>query len=224
VHTHSISLPNPAPSDPLPVVEQWLDDARAGGWRNPNAMALATSDAGGRPAVRMVLLKRFAAREGYTVFFTHYGSRKAQELQNGHAAAVLYWAELGRQVRFEGVVVRSPAAESDAYFATRPLRSQLNAWSSEQSNVLTDPCELTMRAAHKAREYGWDADQLPPEGARPLPRPVFWGGYRLWLDALELWVEGADRFHERVRYTRALLPVDAHTFRGGDWTHRRLQP
>src|SRR3970282_2977600 len=102
-------------------------------------MGLATSDANGRPSVRMVLLKGFAVSDGYAVFFTHYGSRKAAELGNGHAAGVLYWEELGRQVRFEGIVVRSPAAESDAYFATRPPRSQLNAWSSEQSKVLTDP-------------------------------------------------------------------------------------
>jgi pyridoxamine 5'-phosphate oxidase len=207
----------------LPLVKQWLDAASALGRRNPNAMALATSDGDGYPSVRMVLLKGLAVSDGYGVFYTHYGSRKAAELQSGRAAAVLYWEELARQIRFEGTVVRSPTAESDEYFATRPWRSQLNAWSSEQSKPLRDPTDLTLRAAHKAREFGLGDDQTPPVGAR-LPRPEFWGGFRLWFDAVELWVEGADRFHERLRYTRALTPAGPFAFRGGAWAHQRLQP
>jgi pyridoxamine 5'-phosphate oxidase len=126
----------------------------------------------------------------------------------------MYWHELGRQVRFEGLVVRSPATESDAYFASRPLPSQINAWSSEQSRPLTDPAALEERAAQV----------LATKPGAMLPRPQFWGGFRLWLEALELWVEGENRFHERVRYERHLDARDAHNFEPGRWTWQRLQP
>jgi pyridoxamine 5'-phosphate oxidase len=115
----------------------------------------------------------------------------------------------------EGPVVRPPDAESDAYFATRPLASQVNAWSSEQSRPLREPAVLAERAAKIA------GDRAPDES---LPRPDFWGGFRLWLDAIELWVEGRDRFHERVRYERALDARDAYTFHTGRWNWQRLQP
>jgi pyridoxamine 5'-phosphate oxidase len=136
-------------------------------------------------------------------------------LSTGRAAAVLYWHELGRQVRFEGPVVRSPDAESDAYFASRPLPSQANAWSSEQSRPLLDAAALEERAAKIAATKPTD---------RGLPRPDFWGGFRLWLEAVELWVEGRDRFHERVRYQRRLDARDAYTFEPGGWSSQRLQP
>lgn len=204
----------PAPEDPVRAAAQWLGEAEALGRRNANAMALASVDGEGRPSVRMVLLKELAPL-GYAVFYTNYGSRKAGELlSTGQAAAVLYWHELGRQVRFEGRVVRSPDAESDAYFATRPLPSQINAWSSEQSRPLTDLAALEERAAEMAANAT----------EKGLPRPESWGGFRLWLDAVELWVEGLDRFHERVRYERALDAQDAHSFAVGRWSSRRLQP
>jgi len=194
---------------------QWLGEAEALGRRNANAMALATVDAAGRPSARMVLLKELAPL-GYAVFYTNYGSRKSAELlATSRAAGVLYWHELGRQVRFEGPVVRSPEAESDAYFATRPLASQINAWSSEQSRPLPDPAALEERAAKVASTK---------PAARGLARPDFWGGFRLWLESVELWVEGRDRFHERVRYERPLEARDANTFETGRWTWQRLQP
>jgi len=212
-------LPVQPPDDPLPTTARWLGEAEALGRRNANAIALASTDRAGRPSVRMVLLKELAPA-GYMVFYTNYGSRKAAELEaTDRAAAVLYWHELGRQIRFEGVIVRSPAAESDAYFATRPWRSQVNAWSSEQSRPLADPADLERRAAKLMAEYGGD-----PTTGKPLPRPEFWGGFRLWLDAVELWVEGKDRFHERVRYERRLDPKDAHSFDAGHWHWQRLQP
>jgi pyridoxamine 5'-phosphate oxidase len=217
------ALPPSLPEDPLPLALGWLADAAELTRRNTNAMALATRDERGRPSVRMVLLKELAP-EGYAVFYTNYGSRKAAELATGRAAAVLYWDELGRQLRFEGVVVRSPAEESDAYFATRPWRSQVNAWSSRQSQPLPDPAELTRRAAAKSAELGMAGDAHEPPAGRRLPRPEFWGGYRLWLDALELWVEGADRFHERWRYARALAAGADAAFRTGPWSRQRLQP
>jgi pyridoxamine 5'-phosphate oxidase len=208
-------LPTPAPRDPLPIVASWLAEVTASGRsRNPNALALATTDAAGRPSVRMVLLKELAAA-GYLVFYTNYGSRKASELEGtNRAAGMLYWEELGKQVRFEGRVVRSPAPESDTYFATRPLRSQLNAWASRQSQPLEEPVELERRAAEKSREAHGGA----------LERPSWWGGYRLWFEALELWAEGTNRFHERLRYTRELAPADAFSFSAGPWSSQRLQP
>jgi pyridoxamine 5'-phosphate oxidase len=219
----SQALPPSLPDDPLPLARGWLADAAKLTRRNTNAMALATRDERGRPSVRMVLLKELAP-EGYAVFYTNYGSRKAAELATGRAAAVLYWDDLGRQLRLEGAVVRSPAGESDAYFASRPWRSQVNAWSSRQSQPLPDPAELARRADEKSAELGvTSADREPPPG-RGLPRPAFWGGYRLWLDSLELWVEGADRFHERWRYERTLAAGPDAAFRAGPWSRQRLQP
>ena len=218
-----MTLPNPPPQDPLPTAIRWLEEASALARRNPNALALATTSADGRPAVRMVLLKELAPA-GYGVFYTNYGSRKAAELTaTGRAAGVLHWDELGRQIRFEGAVVRSPATESDRYFASRPWRSQVNAWSSEQSRPLADPQLLDRRAAAKAAELGVGADGAAPPG-RSLPRPEFWGGFRLWFDAVELWVEGANRFHERLAYRRSLAPADSHSFAAGPWAWQRLQP
>jgi pyridoxamine 5'-phosphate oxidase len=209
------SLLIPPPEDPVRSAAQWLGEAEALGRRNANAMALASVDAAGRPSARMVLLKELAPL-GYAVFYTNYTSRKGEELlSTRRGAAVLYWHELGRQVRFEGPVVRSPDSESDAYFTTRPLASQVNAWSSEQSRPLPDPAALEERAAKVA---------ATKPAAAGLPRPEFWGGFRLWLEAIELWVEGRDRFHERVRYERRLDARDAHTFETGRWSWQRLQP
>lgn len=208
------SLLIPPPEDPVRAAAQWLGEAEALGRRNANAMALACADAAGRPSVRMVLLKELAPL-GYVVFYTNYGSRKGAELAaTGRAAAVLYWHELGRQIRFEGRVVRSPPAESDRYFASRPGPSQVNAWSSEQSRPLADPAALEERAA----KVGGG------KTGKTLPRPDFWGGFRLWLEAVELWVEGQNRFHERVRYERGLDARDAHSFEPGRWNWQRLQP
>jgi pyridoxamine 5'-phosphate oxidase len=217
------SLPTPPPADPLPLVASWLADVTASGvLRNANAMALATSNASGAPSVRMVLLKELAP-SGYAVFYTNYGSRKASELEHrGRAAGMLYWESLGRQVRFEGPVVRSPTAESDAYFASRPLKSQLNAWVSRQSRPLANPADLETAAESTARDLGIAADGRT--AARPVPRPEYWGGYRLWFDAVELWAEGANRFHQRLRYRRALDRADAFAFRTDAWTVQWLQP
>lgn len=216
-------LQSPPPVDPLPTALEWLSAAYALPRGNTNALALATVDRAGKPSVRMVLLKELAP-PGYAVFYTNYGSRKAGELDaTGRAAGVCYWPELGRQIRFEGAVLRSPAAESDAYFATRHWRSQLNAWSSEQSRPLAEFAELERRAAERAAELGFDPAQGPSAGAR-VPRPPHWGGYRLWLDALELWIEGTSRFHERVRYERRLTPLGAAGFDVGKWSWQRLQP
>ncbi|HEX7079976.1 MAG TPA: pyridoxamine 5'-phosphate oxidase [Gammaproteobacteria bacterium] len=212
------------PAEPFELVRRWLDDAASGSRRNPNAMALATVGDDGRPAARMVLLKSVSEEHGYVVFYTNYRSRKGRELERfPWAAGVLYWEELGRQLRLEGRVVKSPEEESDAYFATRPFRSQLNAWISAQSDLLTDSSELERRAIAKARELGGDfsTDAPPP---RSVPRPPHWGGYRLWCDRVELWTEGSGRFHTRLRYSRDLSSDPDGRLCGGPWRFERLQP
>jgi len=221
------ALPKPVPDDPVPLAREWLDEASASGeHRNPNAMALATVDAQGRPSARVVLLKGLSVEFGYAVFYTNYESRKGRELQdNAYAAGVLYWEKPGRQLRFEGPVLRSPQSESDAYFKTREWGSQINAWVSEQSKPLVNSDELQRRAQDKAREFGGPSDEQQSGIAETsLPRPPFWGGYRLWFEAVELWVEGADRFHERIRYERSLSPKDASSFTVTPWRKQQLQP
>ena len=186
-------LPRPAPENPLPLVRGWLAEAEAEIEINPWAMALASVSPEGRPSVRYVLLKALDEASAEIVFYTNYGSRKAAELEStGHAAAALYWPHDGRQLRFEGTVRRSPDAESDAYFASRPRASQLNAWASDQSQPLTSPDAMDDRLAERRQEFAESAS---------VPRPPGWGGYRLKLDTIELWTAGDDRFHERLRYT-----------------------
>ena len=188
------SLLIPPPEDPVRAAAQWLGEAEALGRRNANAMALACADAAGSPSVRMVLLKELAPL-GYAVFYTNYDSRKGAELAaTGRAAAVLYWHELGRQVRFEGPVVRSPAAESDALFR-EPSPARARSMLGAASRVGRSPTRLRSRSARP---------RSPRRGTagRGLPRPDFWGGFRLWFEAVELWVEGREPL-SRARALRA---------------------
>lgn len=214
-------------ADPLARAAEWLNDAeRDTGRRNPLAMAIATSTLAGVPSVRMVLLRGFAPEPGFIVFYTNYRSRKGSELTaNPRAAAVLYWEELGRQLRIEGPVTRSPATESDQYFAHRPLLSQLNAWASAQSEPLDDPASLLAASRTKARELGLeDVDTEATRSRAQVPRPPHWGGFRIWIESLEFWAEGDHRFHERDVYRRALDLRGDGSYAGSTWTHARLQP
>jgi pyridoxamine 5'-phosphate oxidase len=175
--------------DPLRQFARWFEDA-AGAVDVPEATALATAAPDGRPSVRMVLMK--GADERGFAFFTNYESRKGRELaQNPHAALLFYWRPLGRQVRVEGAVQRVDAAESEAYFRTRPLGSRLAAWASPQSRPLADRAELERLYAAAVERFGDDV---------PLPSP--WGGFRLVPDVYEFWQHGDDRLHDRVRYER----------------------
>jgi pyridoxamine 5'-phosphate oxidase len=189
--------------DPIAQFAKWYEEARAGIRPHPDAMALATSGAGGRPSVRMVLLKDFDAR-GF-VFYTNYRSRKAAELaRKSRASLLFYWGSLNRQVRIEGHVAKVPRRESDDYFATRPRGSQLGAWASPQSETVPDRATLDRRFAAAAARY-----------AGEIPRPPFWGGYRLAPEAIEFWQEKDDRLHDRILYRRA---------RNGRWAIVRLAP
>jgi pyridoxamine 5'-phosphate oxidase len=189
--------------DALLQFSRWFQEALNSGFTEPTAMALATADAGGRPSVRIVLLKGFDER-GFT-FYTNYDSRKGRELaENPRAALLFHWVELERQVRIEGRVEKASADESDAYYASRPLGSRLGAWASAQSRVLAHREELEAKLAELERQYG----ESPP-------RPPHWGGYRLVPDELEFWQGRPSRLHDRVRYTRAGI---------GLWRIDRLSP
>jgi pyridoxamine 5'-phosphate oxidase len=190
--------------DPLTQFRAWFEDAAAAGLRVPEAVALATATPGGRPSVRMVLLK--GADDRGFAFYTNYESRKAGELEaNPRAALLFHWDPLGRQVRIEGPVERVGADEAAAYFATRPRPSRLAAWASPQSEPLRSRSELE-DAVHRVAERFEAGD---------VPLPPHWGGYRLAPERYEFWQHREDRLHDRIRYE-----PDG---RGG-WTRVRLAP
>ena len=190
-------------NDPFAQFEQWLRDALDREVPEPNVMTLATVGENGRPSTRPVLIKS-VDRDGI-VWFTNYESRKGHDLAaNPFAALQFHWIELERVVRIEGRVVKASAAESDRYFATRPLGSRLGAWASRQSEVIASRGEVVRRAAEFGLKYG-----LHP------PRPPFWGGYRLQPDYWEFWQGRASRLHDRIAYT---LKED------GRWSIARLSP
>ncbi len=178
-------------TDPFTQFNAWLDEAKRSGMDEPTAMALATADAQGRPAVRMVLLKH-ADERGF-VFYTNLESAKAADLRaNPRASLCFYWNPLGRQVCIGGHVEPVSAAEADAYFATRPRLSQIGAWASQQSRPMHGYFELERACAAVALRY--------PLGA--VPRPPFWSGYRVVPERIEFWKQKPFRRHERILYTR----------------------
>ncbi len=191
------------PHDPLLLFQQLFDRAGASAPYDHTAMTLATCDEAGRPSARVVLLHGLDAR-GF-VFYTSYESRKAREIDaNPWAALVFYWPWIDEQVRVEGSLTRLTPDESDAYFATRPRGKQVGAWASRQSAVLESRERLEQRCADvEARFTG-----------RDVPRPPFWGGFRLAPDRLEFWKQGDFRLHDRFCYDRV----------GDAWTMVRLYP
>ena len=192
--------------DPDPLVQfmAWLDEAMHAELLEPNAMTLATCTPDGHPSARIVLLKA-ADREGF-VFFTDSRSRKGQELTaNPRAALVFWWGELERQVRICGSVKTVPEAESVAYFDSRPEGSRISAWASQQSGVVRDRAQL---------ERQWTEAQMMHAGAH-IPRPPYWGGFRVVPDEYEFWQGRPNRLHDRLRY---------RVLGTGDWLLERLSP
>jgi pyridoxamine 5'-phosphate oxidase len=190
--------------NPIDLFKRWFEAAIASGSRLPDSMTLATASKDGKPSARMVLLKEFDDR-GF-VFYTNYNSQKARELdENPRAALVLYWVQLDRQIRVEGTVERTSAAESDEYFGTRPRESQLGALASPQSEVVDSREVLEQRFRELEERYR----------DRPVERPEHWGGYRLKPNRIEFWQNRAGRLHDRIVYE---LQPD------GSWTINRLAP
>ena len=193
-----------AAPDPIEQFHRWFEEVLAAGLHEPNAMTLATATSDGRPAARVVLLKGFDER-GF-VFYTNYEGRKGRELEeNPYCALVFYWGELERQVRIEGRAGRVSGEESEAYYRSRPLGSRLGAWVSEQSRPVGDRATLEERLRELEDEY---------EG-REVPRPPFWGGYRVEPEAIEFWQGRENRLHDRLLYRRES---------DQSWSIERLQP
>ena len=195
-------LEEEAGADPLTLFERWFADAREKE-PDPVAMTLATATRDGRPNARIVLLKGFDER-GF-VFYTNYQSRKARELaETGRAALLFFWPSHERQVRIEGSVEKVSTAESDAYFAQRPLDSRISVYASRQSEPVASRNALDELFAEAAQRFS--------DGQ--VPRPEWWGGYRVVPDALEFWQGRVGRLHDRLRYERG----------AGGWRRERLAP
>ncbi len=225
---HREHLPDPLPAEPLELAASWLAEAtRREVQPNPNAMVLATAGTSGRPSARVVLCKQITPRPGFLTFYTNYHSHKGRELQsNPQAAIVMHWDTLHRQLRVEGRIVRAAAAESDAYFATRNWQSRLGAWASQQSEPIASRTELIGNVAKAALRLALPVptgdEQAKDPGLR-ISRPPHWGGYHLWAEAVELWVEGSARIHDRARWVRPLA-AQGESFEPGPWSVSRLQP
>jgi pyridoxamine 5'-phosphate oxidase len=193
-----------AANDAVTQFRVWFDEAVSANLIDVNAMSLATATAAGAPSVRTVLLKDVDAR-GF-VFFTHYDSRKGRELhENPRASLLFFWAELERQIRITGTVTTLPAAESDAYFASRPIESQYAAWAATQSTVL---------ASRESLDQAYAAVQQRFAG-KPLVRPPTWGGFIVAPSQIEVWQGRPSRLHDRLLYSRE---------HDGTWSRVRLAP
>ncbi len=225
------SLPDSLPSEPFTLFKGYFDKAHALNVQpNPNAFTLATIDPDGTPSARVVLCKGIDAVRGHIVFHTNYHGRKGRALAaNPRAAAVFHWDDLDIQARMEGLVARSPAAESDAYFLTRPWTRRVGAWTSDQSEPIESRSALEAKLDATMRRFGIDPKNPPALDAKvDVPRPPHWGGSRLWPAKVELWLGSRVRLHDRAVWTRTLVPGEVDGVPGYQgvrpWAATRLQP
>ena len=195
--------PIPAQTDPYALFAAWFADAQASEPVDANAMTVATTTPDGFPSARIVLLKEWD-KQGF-VFYTNKQSRKGEELAaNPRASLLFHWKTRGRQVRIDGTVTDMPDAAADAYYASRPRNSRLGAWASQQSRPLASRAELQAKLTEAETKY-------PGEH---IPRPAYWGGYRITPTRLEFWQDMPFRLHDRVIYTR----------NGGGWEVTKIYP
>ena len=193
-----------AGDNPFEIARSWMAEAAESEINDPDAIALSTVDADGMPNVRMVLLREIEADA--FVFYTNYGSRKAQEIDAaGKAAFVMHWKSLRRQIRVRGLVSREDGEKADAYYASRSLKSRLGAWASRQSQPLGSRTELMAEVAKLTAKLGTNP-----------PRPPFWGGFRIVPTEIEFWADGAFRLHDRFRWERSSVEKE--------WIINRLNP
>jgi pyridoxamine 5'-phosphate oxidase len=208
----SAPLPEPLPDDPLPLAGRWIEEATAE-VRTATAMALATVDASGHPAVRMVICRGFDATSGSLVFYTDRDSPKGRDLERtGRAAALFHWERFERQIRVEGPVTHVSEDESDRYWESRPLDARLAAVASDQSRPVASRAVFLERIEAARRAH-----------PQRVPRPARWGGYRIWAERVELWAGQPARAHDRAVWARGLTPGEGG-FRGGPWRASRLMP
>lgn len=200
----SLDLPDVAPN-PMEQFKKWFAEALEAKLPEPNAMTLATASPNGKPSLRVMLLKS-VDYDGFT-FYTNYKSRKAKDLEaNPFAALCFLWLELERQVRIEGTIEKVSETESTAYFQSRPKGSQIGAWASPQSAIISDREVLEAKVTELMQVY---------ENAEALPRPEHWGGYLVKPTLIEFWQGRSNRLHDRLQYT---LQED------GNWKIERLAP
>ncbi len=221
-------LPETLPADPFGIFEEWFDQAVDGQiQRNPDSMYLSTIDGDGCPGTRTVLCKMIESDPGYIVFFTNYQSAKGRAIEaNPEVSVLFHWDSMERQVRIQGPAVRSPEAESDAYFATRRWESRVGAWASKQSEPLESHDQLMLQVFETVEKLGLDTGALMESGSDAkvdIPRPGYWGGFRVYARSVELWCANETRLHDRARWTRELSPAKTG-FRPGPWSCTRLQP
>jgi pyridoxamine 5'-phosphate oxidase len=191
-------------NDPFQLAREWLAEAEKSEINDPNAIALSTVDSDGLPNARMVLLKEI--EDDAFVFYTNYGSKKAQEIEGaGKAAFVMHWKSLRRQIRVRGTIEREDGPQADEYYHSRSLKSRLGAWASKQSQPLDSRGTLMAEVAVVTAK----------EGINPA-RPPFWGGFRIHPVEIEFWADGAFRLHDRFRWTRAGMQAP--------WSVDRLYP
>jgi len=211
--------------NPLLLLQSWFNEAIELDLQpNPDSMAIATSNSQGLPNVRMVLCKEINTEEGYVIFYTNYNSVKSMEIkENPKCSALFHWDKLGYQIRIRGEILQSPDEENDAYFASRHLGSQVGAWASNQSDPVVDRQALDDQFRKILDRFNLTNESIT-RNEQKIPRPPHWGGYRLWIEEIEFWLNQKDRLHDRLHFRRALTISSEGIETEKNWTVKRLQP
>ena len=211
--------------NPVLVLKEWLHEARQSKIQpNPNSMSISTVDSMGCPNSRMVLCKEINEDLGYLVFYTNYNSEKSKEIEShNNCSALFHWDPLGYQVRVRGKLIKSPNDESDNYFSTRKVGRQLSAGASNQSDHVENRESLDDQFQKIMKRFNIQDEDLDSTEIE-IPRPDFWGGYRIWINEIELWLNQSERFHDRLSFKRDLVKTSSGFNAENNWVVKRLQP